>query len=64
MAKIIVEPKTPDGRQVVVYEGPKGVDYSFEDGKIKVKFSGKTPPWYESMLPFLFRSLPDVTVVK
>ena len=49
---------------VYTYKGPKDVDLAVKKGDMEVKYSGKTAPWYESMLPFLFKAIPDTAVIK
>ena len=52
-------------KQTAIYEGPKDVDFSFKgkDG-LDAKYSGKSPPWWHAMLPFLMKSVPNVTIVE
>ncbi len=52
-------------KQMAIYEGPKDVDFSFKgkDG-LEAAYKGKTVPWWHGMLPFLMKTVPDVTVVK
>lgn len=59
----VAEITDPLGK-VYTYKGPKDVDMSIKQGDIEIKYSGKTSPWWHSMLPFIFKSVPDVTVVK
>ena len=60
-ATIRFDPKN----QMAVYEGPKDVDFSFKGkGGLDAKYSGKTAPWWHGMLPFLFKAVPDVEIVK
>lgn len=53
----------PD-KKVYKYEGPKNIDMSMETDGVKIKYSGKTPPWWHGLLPILIGKTPNVTVVK
>ena len=47
---------------IYTYRGPKDVDFTIKSNGMEVIYSGKNPPWYHSMMPFLFQAVPDVVV--